>query len=170
MPLTIVVQRGAVAASGMAVICWLAVTTTASCGSSPSSMAPATGGAPGLLCAGASGSGDAQVDAGGPIGDLPCDVGQVLKDKCQPCHQTPQRNHAHFPLLTYEDTQQPFGVTPGERRWQRMAQVIEPGTFPHMPFGTAPQLTSAELDTLRSWFRACAPPVPEGQGCDVGGR
>jgi hypothetical protein len=164
MPFTIVVQRGAVAASGFALICWLGLTTTTSCGGGSSSSAAAAGGAassgaPVLLC----------VDAGGPtVGDLPCDVGQVLKDKCQPCHQTPQLNHAHFPLLTYEDTQQPFGIMPGERRWQRMAQVIEPGTFPHMPFGTAPQLTSSELDTLRSWFKACAPPVPEGQGCDVG--
>jgi hypothetical protein len=105
-------------------------------------------------------------DAGGPlVGDLPCDVGQVLTDKCQPCHQQPPQNHAHFPLLTYEDTQAPFG-TGGRRRWQRMAEVIEPGALPHMPYGSAPQLTQQELTTLRAWFHTCARPVPEGTGCD----
>src|SRR5207248_7411483 len=95
--------------------------------------------------------------AHGPsAGDLPCDVDMVLMGKCQPCHQTPQKNGAKFPLLTYEDTQQPFG---SRRRWQRMAEVIEPDGVPHMPYKTAPQLTSAELQTLRDWFKACAPPA-----------
>lgn len=106
-------------------------------------------------------------DAGGPlVGDLPCDVGKVLTAKCQPCHQNPPQNHAHFPLLSYEDTQQPFGIG-GRRRWQRMAEVIEPGVVPHMPYGSAPQLTQQELTTLREWFHTCAPPVPEGTGCDA---
>jgi len=128
--------------------------STASVGGSGGS-----GDTPGLLC---------ENDGGPLVGDLPCDVGTVLENKCQPCHQQPPKNHAHFPLLTYEDTQQPFGIVPDERRWQRMAQVVEPGGQPHMPYGNAPQLTPAELDTLRAWFRACARPAPEGQGCDTG--
>lgn len=109
---------------------------------------------------------------GPTLGDLPCDVGTVLHDKCQPCHQSPPLSGAKFPLLTYEDTQQPFGTT-GKLRWQRMAEVIEPGSVPHMPYRSSkypntPQLTDSELQTLRDWFKACAPPVPEKQGCDVG--
>ena len=41
----------------------------------------------------------------------------------------------------------------------------------HMPPRAAtnvPQLTDAQLDTLRAWFRACTPPEPEGMGCDKG--
>jgi hypothetical protein len=49
-----------------------------------------------------------------------------------------------------------------------MAEVIEPDGVPHMPFKDAPQPSTAQLDTLRAWFAACAPPVAEGTGCDVG--
>jgi len=109
------------------------------------------------------------LDAGGPkVGDYPCDVGKVLADKCQPWHQNPPKNGAHFSLLNYEDSQQPFGVVAGRRRWQRMAEVIEPGVVPHMPYRTASQLTAAEQTTLRRWFHDCAPPVAEGTGCDSG--
>lgn len=152
----VVVHRGAASAS-IIVLVAVAAVTTSSCGSGRGMTSDAGASSTGLLCA----------DAGGPtVGDLPCDVARVLKDKCQACHQEPPRSGAHFPLLTFEDTQQPFGITPGERRWQRMAQVIEPGTLPHMPYGSAPQLTPAEFLILRTWFRACAPPLPEGTGCD----
>jgi uncharacterized membrane protein len=100
------------------------------------------------------------------VGDFPCDVGMVIQARCQPCHQVPQRNGAHFPLLTYEDTRQPFG-TDGALRFNRMTQVIEPGFLPHMPPNGATQPTPSELETLRSWFKACAPPVAEGTGCDA---
>ena len=99
-------------------------------------------------------------------GDYPCDVGAVIQNRCVQCHQSPPQHGAHFPLLRYEDTQQPY--TASELRWQRMAQVIEPGVSPHMPYQDAGQLTSNELETLEAWFKACAPPVPEGQGCDQG--
>jgi hypothetical protein len=102
-------------------------------------------------------------------GDLPCPVAAVLMAKCQPCHQRPPLNGAHFSLFSYEDLEQPFGLT-GLLRWQRMAQVIEPDGQPHMPPNTpslmAPQLTEAELATLRGYFAMCAPGLPEGTGCD----
>lgn len=104
---------------------------------------------------------------GPATGDLPCDVGAVLQAKCQPCHTIPRMNGAPFPLRSYEDTQQPLGTT-GLLRWQRMAQVIEPNNFPHMPPIGYPQLSDADFATLRGWFAACAQPVPEGTGCDVG--
>lgn len=95
------------------------------------------------------------------VGDLPCPVAEVLQAKCQRCHQDPPLNHAPWPLKSFEDTQQPYGTT-GKRRYERMAMVIEPDGVPHMPLGQAPQLTPDELQTLRSWFAACAPPLPEG--------
>ena len=105
-------------------------------------------------------------------GDLPCDVAAVLKAKCQTCHGAPLQNNAKFAVLTYEDTRQPFG-TSGKRRWQRMAEVIEPGAVPSMPKRSAelpntPLLTAAELATLRGWFGTCAPGTDEGKGCDTG--
>jgi hypothetical protein len=89
----------------------------------------------------------------------------VLHDKCQTCHTQPLLNGAKKTLLTYEQTQDPFGIT-SKLYWQRMSEVIEPGAVPHMPFGTAPQLTDAELQTLHGWFGTCALPVAEGTGCD----
>jgi hypothetical protein len=101
-------------------------------------------------------------------GDLPCNVAAVL-EICQNCHRQPPARGAPFPFLTYEDTQAVhFGP---ERRWQRMAIVIEPNAASHMPPRSEPdipQLTETQLNTLRAWFRACTPPVAQGAGCDKG--
>jgi hypothetical protein len=122
----------------------------------------------------ASGASDAAGD--GPTcpappetGDLPCPVSAVFQAKCQHCHTIPKLpppNNAPFPLRTYEDLIAPFGIT-NLRRWQRVAQVIEPGNFPHMPPPSQPQLMQSDFDTLHAWFMSCAPPLPEGTGCDV---
>ena len=82
------------------------------------------------------------------------------------CHTAPPANGAPFPLRTYEDLATPFAG--GLLRWQRVAQVIEPNTLPHMPPVDQPQLAPVELDTLHAWFAACAPALGEGAGCDVG--
>jgi hypothetical protein len=116
---------------------------------------------------------DAPTCSSGPaMADFPCEVGTVLQAKCQTCHTVPMMNNAKFSLLTYEDARQPFG-TGGKERWQRMAEVIEPGAIPHMPYQSkelpdTPQLTDAELETLRAWFKACAIGANEGTGCDIG--
>ncbi len=99
-------------------------------------------------------------------GDLPDDVNAVLVDKCQGCHSGPPQHHAPFPLVSFEDTQEQFGLT-SKRKWQRMSEVIAPDGLPHMPYGTAPPLTSDEMTTLQSWFGKCAMPVPEGMGHDL---
>lgn len=135
---------------------------------SSSNSAPA--GAPDASLAGDAGAPDA-APACDPAktadtGDLPEAVNAVLKDKCQACHSAPPRNHAPFPLVSFEDARKIFGLTT-KQRWQRMAEVIEPGGLPHMPYRDAPPLTDAELTTLRSWFAACAPPIPEGTGHDL---
>jgi len=101
-------------------------------------------------------------------GDFPCDVAAVIAI-CQNCHQRPPIRSAPFPFMTYEDTQEVYFGT--ELRAQRMKEVIEPDSPIQMPPPTAtdvPQLTDAQRNTLRAWFRACTPPEPEGQGCDKG--
>lgn len=89
-------------------------------------------------------------------GSIPADVAAVLADKCQTCHNNPQKNGAPFPLLTYEDVHKPFiGTTP---IYEQMYIQIQPNAQPRMPFGNAPQLTPAEFTALSSWLIACAPP------------
>ena len=103
-------------------------------------------------------------------GDLPADVASVLQAKCQTCHRAPPINHAPFPLLTYEDVLAADTIAPyaGQPIWEVMAIVIQPGGVPHMPFGSAPQLTSTELGLLANWLSSCAVPVAEGTGGDTG--
>ena len=111
--------------------------------------------------------------AGSAHGDFPCDVAAVLAARCFPCHRSPTKNKAPFSLLTWEDTQKPWGLL-GLERWQRMAEVITPPNLPHMPpsspnspGGPQPQLDDAQRATLLRWFSTCAPPVAEGTGCDL---
>lgn len=101
------------------------------------------------------------------VGDFPKDIGAILASRCQTCHRDPPQNGAHFPLLKFEETQQPFGLT-DQRRWQRMAEVIQVDGSPHMPYKDAPQLTNAEFQALDTWLKQCAPPVAEGTGADSG--
>ena len=104
--------------------------------------------------------------AGSVQGDIPCDVAAVLGARCQVCHTVPKKHNAPFPELTYEQLNAPFGIT-ALVRWQRMAEVIEPGAQPHMPPQCFAQLSPQQLATLRAWFQSCAPPVPQGTGCDL---
>lgn len=123
---------------------------------------------------GGGGSGGGGGGAGGgactpnpATGEFPCEVFTVLQAKCQTCHAPDKlaMSGAPFSLLTYEDTQQPFAGGP-KLRWQRMSEVIQPGAIPHMPFGSAPQLTPDEKKTLDAWFADCAKPAPDGMGCE----
>jgi hypothetical protein len=93
-------------------------------------------------------------------------VAAVLADKCQTCHQSPPKNHAPFPLLTYAETQgaDPLSPYTGLPIWQVMHTVIQPKGVPHMPFGNAPQLTSSEMTTLDGWLLACALPQDDEAG------
>jgi uncharacterized membrane protein len=97
-------------------------------------------------------------------GDFPADVAAVLQAKCQTCHKMPPINHAPFPLLTFADTLaiDPLQPYMGAPIWEAMSYVIQPGAVPHMPFGSAPQLTSAEYQTLYAWLFSCALPAPAG--------
>lgn len=98
-------------------------------------------------------------------GDLPCDVFEVLKARCHECHGLPPSGGApaSFHLLTFEETQKPYGGG-GKLLWEMAKHDIETG---YMPFNKPDDLQGAELDTMEKWFAACAPPVPEGTGCEM---
>jgi mono/diheme cytochrome c family protein len=87
----------------------------------------------------------------GDTGDLPCDVYRVLNGNCHRCHGDPLVDGAPFPLLTYADTQADFFTRPV---WDRMADAVEPGAIPGMPFGANP-MEEANIDVLRAWFATC---------------
>jgi hypothetical protein len=89
-----------------------------------------------------------------------CQAEIVLRTVCQRCHQDPPLHAAPFSLVTYEDTQQPFGAA-GRRRWQRMKEVVESGFMPLRTLALDPPvepLTCEERSTLLGWLGQCAPP------------
>jgi hypothetical protein len=101
-------------------------------------------------------------------GDYPCDVFTVIEAQCLYCHKSPPAGGAPFPLLTYEDTQQPFsgGST---LIYQQMHDQIQPGAVPQMPY-MAGMLPAADFATLDGWLTACAPPMAAGTGCGCPGQ
>jgi hypothetical protein len=101
-------------------------------------------------------------------GSFPPEVATVLSNKCQTCHQSPPRDHAPFPLLSYDDTVGADSIAPyvGQPIWQVMHAVIQPAGVPHMPFGNAAQLTAAEFQTLDAWLTSCALPAVVEAGPD----
>ena len=97
-----------------------------------------------------------------------CQAEKVLHEVCQRCHQDPPLNGAPFPIVTYEDTQQPF--EPGKLRWQRMQEVVESGFMPLRGLRLDPPvepLTCEQKSTLLGWLGQCA--QPEG-GTDCSAR
>jgi hypothetical protein len=95
-----------------------------------------------------------------------CQAEVVLSTVCQRCHTEPQLFGAPFPLITYEDTQQPFG--PDKLRWQRMQEVVEVDLMPLRGTGIDPEVMPLECEpkaTLMGWLNQCAQPVG-GTECD----
>jgi hypothetical protein len=111
---------------------------------------------------GMGGMGGAPVDCSvvPTTGQFPCDVYDVLVAQCHKCHQDPPLNAAPFPLLQFEKTREIYGIEP---IWMRMQAVIASG---FMPLAPNPDLMGLELQTMQDWFAACAPPVPDGMGCE----
>lgn len=107
------------------------------------------GGAGGMDCSGVA-----------TTGQFPCEVFDVLVARCHACHTDPTMNGAPFPLLQFEKTREEYAGNP---IWQRMQLVIGTG---FMPLGQ-PDLMGSELQTMQDWFAQCAPPVPDGMGCEM---
>jgi hypothetical protein len=104
-------------------------------------------------------------DGAGGEGGVPavpvrfCQADIVLRTVCQRCHQNPPLNGAPFPLVTYEDTQEPFSEA--KLRWERMKEVVETDFMPLRGGGLEPPvgyLSCEEKSTLMGWLEQCAPP------------
>lgn len=130
-----------------------------------------TGGGSSSTSTGTGGMGGTGGAAPPATGDFPCDVFAVIHQKCNPCHTDPPKNGAPFPILTYEDTQKPYG-SQGKKRYQRIAEVIAPASGPFMPLMPnkvgVTALSDAELTLLSGWLES---PVPteQGKGCECPG-
>jgi hypothetical protein len=105
---------------------------------------------------------------------LPCDVNEVVVNKCQLCHSNPTQGGAPMPLVTWEDFHAPT-----------LADTIEMPIAGALVYQTAevrihdtanpmPQppttLTAAETATLDAWFNAGAPKTDSAtcDGTDAG--
>jgi hypothetical protein len=93
-------------------------------------------------------------------GQFPCDVYDVLVAQCHKCHTDPTVGGAPFALLQFEKTREIYG---SDVIWKKMQNVIMTG---FMPLAPNPDLMGAELETMMDWFAECAPPVPDGMGCE----
>jgi hypothetical protein len=63
-----------------------------------------------------------------PDSDLPCDVDQVLADKCRRCHGTPGRNGA--PLIFYKWSELHAEYL-GEPVYKRLGRAVQTGFMPN---------------------------------------
>ena len=95
-----------------------------------------------------------------------CDALQVIRAKCQRCHQDPPQHGAPAPFLTYEDTQAKYPNT--EMTYADfMLHDVESGLMPFVALNNPPTslmppvepLTDEEKNTLVTWLKQGAKPV-----------
>lgn len=118
---------------------------------------PESGGGPSVGAGGA--------DPGTPI--LFCEALDVIRAKCQRCHQDPPKNGAPAPFLTYEDTQALYG-TSMLKYSDLMVNDVAKGFMPFVALNEPPNpimppvepLTAEEKATLLGWLEEGA--LPEG--------
>jgi len=92
---------------------------------------------------------------GGPEPVTWCEAYKIINCSCQQCHQNPPLHGAPIPLVTYEDTQAPFGKPPGTV-WQEMQSVVESRSMPYTgdPAVMPPvqPLTDEQQTTILAWL------------------
>ncbi len=95
-----------------------------------------------------------------------CDALQIIRAKCQRCHQDPPKNGAPVPFLTYEDTQARYGTT--EIKYSEvMVSAVEKDFMPFVAANDPPNpimppvepLTAEEKATLLGWLKQGALPA-----------
>jgi len=117
---------------------------------------------------GSDGAGGAGTEGGGPATAIAfCEAFQVIRAKCQRCHNDPTVNGAPVPFLSYEDTQAQYYMT--DLKWSDvMVGMVENDFMPFVALndspdlvgGTVEPLTADEKATLLGWLKQGA--LPEG--------
>ncbi len=131
-----------------------------------------------MACGGGGNSATGDANAGGAGGagagggsggssDLPCDVGAIVKAKCQTCHSAKPVAGAPMPLVTAADFQMPANSDPSKKVYELVGSRI------HDPVKPMPQpptmLETAELQTLDAWIAAGAQAGSCNSGAGGGG-
>jgi hypothetical protein len=98
---------------------------------------------------------------GPPTGDFPCDVFEVIHRNCHSCHGDPAALVGPFSIYSYEDIQKLYGTDP---IFVSMNVAIRPGAPIRMPLGG--MLNDQDTKVLGDWLSLCAPPLPDGTGCE----
>lgn len=101
---------------------------------------------------------------GEPSTPLPCEVDQVLEDKCRICHGAEVEFGAPMSLVDWEDTQAGAPTT-DQRVWEEVRDRVRDTGDPMPPRGL-PALTADERAILEAWFAAGAPPGDDAQACE----
>ncbi|HEY0467768.1 MAG TPA: hypothetical protein VGC79_26385 [Polyangiaceae bacterium] len=85
-----------------------------------------------------------------------CDAYKIINCVCQQCHQNPTRNGAAMPLMTYEDTQEPFPLpTSSTVVWQKMQTAVSSRAMPETGTSVVPTvkpLSDEQQNTLLGWL------------------
>lgn len=91
-----------------------------------------------------------------PDSELPCDVDQVLADKCRRCHGTPGRNGAPLTFYKWSELHAEYH---GEPVYKRLGRAVQTGFMPNRVPANPPvePLSPVEKQTLIDWVAAGAP-------------
>jgi len=93
---------------------------------------------------------------------LPCDIDNILREKCQACHAATPKYGAPMPLTTYADLLKPAPSNPSVPMWQMMQWRVNHPTSPMPPIGQTP-LTDSQQARLNQYFTQQA--LPGTQNC-----
>ena len=99
------------------------------------------------------------IDGGPPGNGLPCDVAQMLENRCASCHASPPRNGATVSLMTLADITARSGVDPSVDQAHRALTRMQAGTMP--PGGGA---AVSDVQTLQAWIAGGETPGSCGDG------
>lgn len=127
----------------------------AACGGGAQTNSGGAGGAGGDA-AGGGGSGSGGADQSG----VPCDVAQLLADKCLTCHGTKPIGGAPMSLVTYDDLVATSKVDASKKVVERCVIRMQDSASPMPPSGGA----AADAATLQAWIDAG---TPKGDCTDV---
>jgi hypothetical protein len=94
---------------------------------------------------------------GGPpvAGDLPCEIEQLLAQRCRSCHGDPLRG-APMPLITHDDLLAPAPSDPSATTAEKAAARMADPTAP-MPPGASATVPAVEVAAFEAWLAAGAP-------------
>lgn len=114
--------------------------------------------------AGAGSGSSTQAGSGGgaPASDLPCDIADFVRDRCQECHSSPAQFGAPMPLTTRADLMAPALDGTSTVASVMLARMQADERMPPPPREAA---TSDEIALVQGWIDAGMPARADGEMC-----